>query len=198
MFYHEGGIKNRPVRLVIQKASKDAINIVSFRFSYIQSLRGSLNERRGCLNERRDGIKNGTGRYLSRLQRLFKWDAGQGWKRVRRLLSYLHLKKNRWDNFWQRNIKDFILKNGAHKCKQYTQKLADNCIKYIDLKFLAGMTSFLLAVKFTQCDNTILLSLFQAMKDFEWKCIKVKRAEMGKLTYWRASRGEPSEKSIRM
>lgn len=67
MFYHEGGIKNRPVRLVIQKASKDAINIVSFRFSYIQSLRGSLNERRGCLNERWDGIKNGTGRYLSRL-----------------------------------------------------------------------------------------------------------------------------------
>ena len=69
-------------------------------------------------------------------------------------------------NVWQHNIKDFIFKNGIHKCKQCTQKVADNCIKYFELK-RAEMTSFLLEVRFTHCDSTIHLSLFQSIKHFE-------------------------------
>ena len=81
-------------------------------------------------------------------------------------LSRLHGKKNRQDNFWQHNIKDLIFKNGAYKCNQCTQKLGDNCIKYIDLKiFFVEVTSFLLVVKFVQFNNTTLLSLLSSSQN---------------------------------
>ena len=46
------------------------------------------------------------------------------------------IEKSQVGHTWQHNVKNVIFKNGAFKCEQYLHKLADNCIKYIDLKFL--------------------------------------------------------------
>ena len=47
----------------------------------------------------------------------------------------------------------FVFKTGHYKCKQRTQKLADNCIKYIVIFFFAEMTSFLLSLSASTRQN---------------------------------------------
>ena len=58
-----------------------------------------------------------------------------GWDKKRDGTVFIPSSWNQAGQFLAAYIKDLIFKNGAQKWKRCTQKTADNCIKYTDLKF---------------------------------------------------------------
>ena len=109
--------------------------------------------------------------------------------RMGQFLSRLHGKKPRPDNFWQLNMKDLILKNATCKCKQRTQKLADNCIKYVNHNFFyIEMTSFLFQWSLFSVITLYFCAYFKQSNILNKNAERWNYAMVGQLTYWRASR----------
>lgn len=82
-----------------------------------------------------DGKRNGMGQFLSLVGCLYeKWNGIENG--TDDFYPAFFMEKSWRDSFWQHNNKDLFFKNGTYKkCKQYTQKLSENCMKNIDLKF---------------------------------------------------------------
>ena len=112
------------------------------------------------------------------------WEAGREWEQDGTIFVPPSWEKTRPDNFWQLNIKDLILKNVTCKCKQRTQKLADNSIKYINHKFFyIEMTSFLLQWSLFSVITLYFCAYFKQSNILNKNAERWNYAMVGQLTY---------------